>query len=171
MASYQQLFDIGQGFADFLRSGLPTERDAANSVVQKLATPGCIAPAALTRLQRIERRYHLLVVGEMWCPDCQINVSVLDFICRSQPLIDLAVITKGRAEDDLKARLNLNRVSIPLVVVLDAAFEPVGLFVERPQAVIGAGDEVLRDYKAGLYLEATVDDLLALLEQAEQRSA
>lgn len=49
--------------------------------------------------------------------------------------------------------------------------EAVGLFVERPQAVIGAGDEVLRDYKAGLYLEATVDDLLALLEQAEQRSA
>ncbi|MDW3715651.1 MULTISPECIES: thioredoxin family protein [Pseudomonas] len=169
MASYQQLFEIGQGFADFLRSGLPGERDAANVVVQKLATPGSIGPAALARLQRLERRYHLLVAGEMWCPDCQINVAVLDFICRTQPLVDLAVITKGRAEDDLKARLGLDKVSIPLVVVLDAAFEPVGLFVERPQAVIGAGEAVLRDYKAGQYLEATVEDLLALLEAAENR--
>lgn len=169
MASYQQLFDIGQGFTDFLRSGLPTERDAANSVVQKLATPGCIAPAALTRLQRIERRYHLLVVGEMWCPDCQINVTVLDDLCHRQPRIDLAVITKGRAEDDLKTRLGLERIAIPLVVVLDKAFEPAGLFIERPRLVREGDEAVLRAYKAGEHLDATLADVLELIEQAEQR--
>ncbi|WP_373558336.1 thioredoxin family protein, partial [Pseudomonas aeruginosa] len=26
---------------------------------------------------RIERRYRLLVAGEMWCPDCQINLAAI----------------------------------------------------------------------------------------------
>ena len=168
MATYRELFDIGQSYTEFVGSGLPAETAAAAAIAQRLEDQGPAAPL-MQRIEQIERRYHLLVVGEMWCPDCQINVTVLDDLCRRQPRIDLAVITKGRAEDDLKARLGLDKVSIPLVVVLDAAFEPVGLFVERPQAVIGAGEDALRDYKAGQYLEATVDDLLALLEAAENR--
>lgn len=168
MATYRELFDIGQSYTEFVGSGLPAETAAAAAIAQRLEDQG---PAAtlLQRIEQIERRYHLLVVGEMWCPDCQINVTVLDDLCRRQPRIDLAVITKGRAEDDLKTRLGLERIAIPLVVLLDEAFELAGLFIERPRLVREGDEAVLRAYKAGEHLDATLADVLELIEQAEQR--
>lgn len=168
MATYRELFDIGQSYTEFVGSGLPAETAAAAAIAQRLEDQGPAAPL-LQRIEQIERRYHLLVVGEMWCPDCQINVTVLDDLCRRQPRIDLAVITKGRAEDDLKTRLGLERIAIPLVVVLDEAFEPAGLFIERPRLVREGDEAVLRAYKAGEHLDATLVDVLELIEQAEQR--
>lgn len=168
MATYRELFDIGQSYTEFVGSGLPAETAAAAAIAQRLEDQGPAAPL-LQRIEQIERRYHLLVVGEMWCPDCQINVTVLDDLCRRQPRIDLAVITKGRAEDDLKTRLGLERIAIPLVVVLDKAFEPAGLFIERPRLVREGDEAVLRAYKAGEHLDATLVDVLELIEQAEQR--
>lgn len=168
MATYRELFDIGQSYTEFVGSGLPAETAAAAAIAQRLEDQGPAAPL-LQRIEQIERRYHLLVVGEMWCPDCQINVTVLDDLCRRQPRIDLAVITKGRAEDDLKTRLGLERIAIPLVVVLDEALEPAGLFIERPRLVREGGEAVLRAYKAGEHLDATLADVLELIEQAEQR--
>ncbi|MFE1814282.1 thioredoxin family protein [Metapseudomonas otitidis] len=168
MATYRELFDIGQSYTEFVGSGLPAETAAAAAIAQRLEDQGPAAPL-LQRIEQIERRYHLLVVGEMWCPDCQINVTVLDDLCRRQPRIDLAVITKGRAEDDLKTRLGLERIAIPLVVVLDKAFEPAGLFIERPRLVREGDEAVLRAYKAGEHLDATLADVLELIEQAEQR--
>lgn len=134
MASYAELFDIGEDFAAFVGHGLATEQGAVARFRQKLESNGL--PSALTeRLQRIERRYRLLVAGEMWCPDCQINLAALDFAQRLQPNIELAIISKGRAEDDLRQRLALERIAIPLVLVLDEEFNLLGRFVERPQAV------------------------------------
>ncbi len=84
MASYAELFDIGEDFAAFVGHGLATEQGAVARFRQKLESNGL--PSALTeRLQRIERRYRLLVAGEMWCPDCQINLAALDFAQRLQP--------------------------------------------------------------------------------------
>lgn len=151
MASYAELFDIGEDFAAFVGHGLATEQGAVARFRQKLESDGL--PSALTeRLQRIERRYRLLVAGEMWCPDCQISLAALDFAQRLQPNIELAIISKGRAEDDLRQRLALERIPIPLVLVLDEEFNLLGRFVERPQAVLDGGPQALAAYKAGDYL-------------------
>ncbi len=155
MASYAELFDIGEDFAAFVGHGPATEQGAVARFRQKLESNGL--PSALTeRLQRIERRYRLLVAGEMWCPDCQINLAALDFAQRLQPNIELAIISKGRAEDDLRQRLALERILIPLVLVLDEEFNLLGRFVERPQAVLDGGPQALAAYKAGDYLEHAI---------------
>ncbi|HCL4359137.1 TPA: thioredoxin family protein [Pseudomonas aeruginosa] len=173
MASYAELFDIGEDFAAFVGHGLATEQGAVAWFRQKLESNGL--PSALTeRLQRIERRYRLLVAGEMWCPDCQINLAALDFAQRLQPNIELAIISKGRAEDDLRQRLALERIPIPLVLVLDEEFNLLGRFVERPQAVLDGGPQAVLDggpqalaaYKAGDYLEHAIGDVLAIIEGA-----
>lgn len=169
MATYPELFAIGEGFDAFVSHGLPAEIAAVRTVQDKLGQPAAISAETLQRLAAVQGRYHLLVVGEMWCPDCQINVTVLDWMQRRQPLLQLAVISKGRAEDDLRERLGLDRIAIPVVLVLDADFRLVGRFIERPQAVIAGWDAVKPDYRAGLYLESTVQDLLAVFEAAQAR--
>lgn len=73
---------------------------------------------------------------------------------------------KGRAEDDLRQRLALERIPIPLVLVLDEEFNLLGRFVERPQAVLDGGPQALAAYKAGDYLEHAIGDVLAIIEGA-----
>ncbi len=170
MASFEELFSIGEGFDAFVAHGLPAEIAGVRKVQQQLAEPGTISTDTLRRVQAIEGRYRLLIAGEMWCPDCQINVTVMDYLQRLQPRVQLAVITKGRAEDDLRERMALERVLIPVVLVLDAEFQPVGRFIERPQEVVAGGDALKPAYRAGAYLESTLTDLLELFEQAEGRA-
>jgi len=167
MTSYQDLFAIGQIFDMFVEHGLPAEIDAVRHIQHTLAAPDTLSPATVQRLRAIEGRFHLLAAGEMWCPDCQINLAVMDHVQGLQSRLDLAIITKSRAEDALKQPLALERISIPFVLVLDEHFQPIGRFVERPQAAIRGGDAVKPDYRAGLYLESTVQDLLDILEAAE----
>lgn len=170
MASYEELFSIGEGFDAFVAHGLLDEITGVRVVQARLTAADAVSAATLQRIQAVSRRYHLLVAGEMWCPDCQINVTVMDYLQRTQPLIDLAVITKGRAEDDLRERLALDRIPIPVVAVLDERFELVGRFIERPQVVIDGGDALKPDYRAGQYLEDTLTDLLDIIEAAEGRA-
>lgn len=164
MITYQQLFDFGEDFESFISRGLSAEIAAVRQIQEKLAEPGIITSQSLRRLVDVKGRFHLLVAGEMWCPDCQINVSVMDLLHRVQPNIDLAIITKGRAENELKQRLELDRISIPFALVLDDEFQPVGRFIERPLKVIGGGDALTPDYRAGKYLDSTVQDFLDIFE-------
>ncbi|MFJ3050259.1 thioredoxin family protein [Pseudomonas nitroreducens] len=170
MASYEELFAIGEGFDSFVAHGLPDEIAGVRKVQQQLAEPGSINAETLRRILAIEGRYRLLIAGEMWCPDCQINVTVMDHLQRLQPRVELAVITKGRAEDDLRERMALDRILIPVVVVLDSDFQPVGRFIERPLEVVAGGDALKPAYRAGEYLESTLTDLLELFEKAEART-
>lgn len=164
MTVYQDLFSIGEAFDTFVGRGLPAEIATVRRIQQQLAETNALSPATLERLRAVSGRVHLLAAGEMWCPDCQINLTVLDHLQRVQPNIALAVITKSRAEQVLKAPLALERISIPFVLVLDEAFHVLGRFVESPQAVVSGGDAVKADYRAGRFLENTVLDVLAILE-------
>ena len=164
MISYQQLFEFGEDFESFVSRGMSTETAAVRHIQEKLREPDTISPQSLQRLADIHGHFHLLIAAEMWCPDCQINVSVMDYLHQLQPAVDLAIITKGRAENELKQRLELDRISIPFALVLDDRFQPVGRFIERPLKVIGGGDALKPEYRAGKYLENTVQDFLDIFE-------
>jgi hypothetical protein len=168
MASYKDLFEYGEHFESFVARGFPAEIAAMRDMQRMLAQQQTMSLTSLQRLLAVQAPFHLLVVGEMWCPDCQINMAVMDYLQRGRPNIDLAIISKGRAENELKQRLNLERISIPLVLVLDRHYEPVGRFVESPQSVIEGGDAVKADYRAGKYLESTLQDFLDIFESAAQ---
>ncbi len=66
----------------------------------------------------------------------------------------------------LRQRLALERIPIPLVLVLDEESNLLGRFVERPQAVLDGGPQALAAYKAGDYLEHAIGDVLAIIEGA-----
>lgn len=171
MPSYQQLFTLGEDFESFVSRGLPAERDAVRDIQQRLADGTAISAGTRQRVQAVEGRFHLLVAAEMWCPDCQINVTVLDELQRLQPNIAVAIISKACAENELKEPLGLERIAIPLVLVLDERFNLVGRFVEQPRKVIAGGDALKPDYRAGKFLESTLEDVLDIFETSSTPAA
>lgn len=168
MTAYSQLFDIGTSFDAFVATGLEAEIAGVHRARQALADTPLDEPT-LQRLVALKGTYHLLAAGEMWCPDCQLNLTALDYLCQVQPRVSLAIVTKARAEHGLRERLGLEKVSIPLVVALDDRFEPVGLFIEQPQAVTHGDSEIKAQYRSGQWLQATITEVLALLEHAERQ--
>lgn len=168
MPHYQELVAIGEPFEAFVSRGLPTEIAAMHSARAQLDAAKNVSANTRRRLAAIQGRYHLLAAAEMWCPDCQLNLTAMDHLQRTQPKVTLAIISKGRAEHDLRDQLKLERIPIPLVLVLDERFELIGRFVEQPQAVITGGEAIKPDYRAGRYLHSTLDDLLAIIEAHEQ---
>ena len=164
MASYAELFDIGEDFAAFVGHGLATEQGAVARFRQKLESNGL--PSALTeRLQRIERRYRLLVAGK--CGARTARSTWPRWTSRSARNRTSSWRSFPRARrDDLRQRLALERIPIPLVLVLDEEFNLLGRFVERPQAVLDGGPQALAAYKAGDYLEHAIGDVLAIIEGA-----
>lgn len=169
MTSYQDLFAIGEPFAAFASRGLPAELEAVRAAQAQLGRSEALSAKTQQRLAAVQGRYHLLAAGEMWCPDCQLNLAAMAHLQRLQPKVSLAIVSKARAEHGLKAQLELERISIPLVLVLNDQFELIGRFVEQPQAVVDGGAAAQADYRAGGYLQSTIDDLLAIIEAHEQR--
>ncbi len=169
MPSYQDLFAIGEPFAAFASRGLPTELETVRTAEAQLGRTDALSTDTQQRLAAIQGRYSLLAAGEMWCPDCQLNLAAMAHLQRLQPKVSVAIISKARAEHALKTRLELERISIPLMLILNEEFELIGRFVEQPQAVIDGGEAVQADYRAGRYLESTIDDLLAIIEAHERR--
>ncbi|TWE00927.1 thioredoxin-like protein [Pseudomonas sp. AG1028] len=167
MSSYQDLIAIGECFDAFASRGLPAEIETVRTARALLGQADALSGKIHQRLAAIQGRYHLLAAGEMWCPDCQLNLAAMDHLQRLQPKVSLAIISKARAEHALKAQLELERISIPLVLVLDDGFEPIGRFVEQPQAVVNGGEAAKIDYRAGRYLQSTITEVLAIIEVHE----
>jgi hypothetical protein len=165
MASYETLFQIGDTFEAFVCRGLDTEKEAVERFSRRLSMN--LTCPTVERLEQVQARYHLLIAGELWCPDCQLNITALKTLNRLQPRIDMAIISKARAEHDLKDRLQLERIAIPLVLVLDENFELLGTFVEQPTSVIDRGESARDDYRNGRYLEETITEVLAIIEKEE----
>ncbi|WP_070887704.1 thioredoxin family protein [Pseudomonas argentinensis] len=169
MPSYQDLFAIGESFNAFASRGLPAEIETVRTAQAQLGRTDALSAETHQRLAAVQGRYHLLAAGEMWCPDCQLNLAAMAHLQQLQAKVSLAIISRARAEHALKTLLELERISIPLVLVLDDRFEPIGRFVEQPQAVVDGGEAAKTDYRAGRYLQSTIAEVLAIIEAHEAR--
>ena len=172
MASYKELLEIGQDFMSFVNTGLDPEIFTVHAVARRLAEGAGISHKTVERMAAVVENYHFLIAAEMWCADCRVNVTALDYMCRMQPQLSAGIITKGRAEDDLQEQIGLNEILVPMVVILDSEYKPVGHFFGRSKFVMEAGIEVIRDdYHAGHFTEHTISDILDIIEAVEGRNS
>lgn len=167
MINYKELFSAGASFEQFTATGLPAEIEAVKDAQAKLASTGYLSDALKARISKVRDNYYLLTAAELWCPDCQRNVTAMAALCQLQPRIQQAIISKSRAERSLLTALELDKVRVPFTLILNADFTPIGTFVEQPQKVIAGDDEVRQQYRQGLLLDETLNDILAVIEKRQ----
>ncbi len=132
MLSYRELFLIGIDFQSYLALGSKAEIDAVNQVDSLLDAR--LFKTTLARLKRINDVIHVLVAGEVWCPDCQLNITVLNYLSSLQPKFRFSIISKECAEANLLLKsFGLQHVKMPLFMILNSKFKLVELFIERPK--------------------------------------
>ena len=76
--------------------------------------------------------YRLLVLAEDWCGDASNTVPVLARLAETAPNLELRVLERDENPELMDRYLTNGSRSIPIVIVLDENFEPIGRWGPRP---------------------------------------
>ena len=158
--TYKKLFSQGCNYTDYIAEGSVAEQQAVNQIEKQLALIN-LPEQTKSKLAQLNKPIYLLVVGEMWCPDCQINIAAINYLQSLNKNIELAIISKEQAEKSLVNVLAIEAIKIPLVIVLDGHYNKLGVFTERPVTVARHEDfkTIKPDYRAGHYLLDTIIEI------------
>jgi hypothetical protein len=77
-------------------------------------------------------RRHLLVLAEDWCGDASNTIPVLARLSHLSGHFDLRILRRDEYPEVMDRYLTGGSRSIPIVIVLDEAFEPVAHWGPRP---------------------------------------
>lgn len=129
--TFKELFQVGQKFEDYIEAASQGERDRIPKNYSRIDLPAGL----IDEIKEIQERVYILASGEMWCPDCQLNITVAKKLTEINDNIKLSIISMGRGRKYLTPLLNLEEFKIPTMVILDENFNQLGLFLEQPKTV------------------------------------
>lgn len=159
----KELFEIGKTFESAIGEGTKSERARIPKNMSRIN----LSDEIISKIQGINDEINFLVSGEIWCPDFQINISILKKFCDLNSNFNISVITMGRGKKYLSQLLNIDKENFkgPTVAVLDKEFNILGVFEERPKIVLNmpSFEDIKIDYYKGKYIPNTVDDFLNIL--------
>lgn len=126
---HRRYWDDGFTFGDYLEEEVEENEDLWAGVYRKHETPEW----ALDRLEAIGGDWRLIAITEDWCGDASNTVPVVARLAEDSPHVDLRVVKRDDNPDLMARYLTNGSRSIPVVVILDADFEPVGHWGPRPE--------------------------------------
>lgn len=126
--SLESWWDAGLTWERYLADEIVEHRDLWEGVYRKSETPEW----ALLELERMGRRWNLIALAEDWCGDASNLVPIFARLAEASPLVDLRVVMRDQHPDLMDLYLTNGSRSIPIVVVADEAFRPVGRWGPRP---------------------------------------
>jgi len=119
----------GLTLAEFVEK-MTTYQDEMQRRLREVALPD----TDRAELARLNRPVHALVLTEGWCPDSLMNLPILARVVEAAPGMDMRIFIRSRFPD-LEAYYQARDVRcIPVFTFLDAAFDEIGTWLERPQA-------------------------------------
>ncbi|MGL5751505.1 MAG: thioredoxin family protein [Paraclostridium sp.] len=160
----KELFEDGYDFEyEFNKSDL-VHREKANEYRNIMK----ISDETIKIIKSIKSEVYIVGFSELWCPDCQINLTVMDYLTKLNSNIKLRLHSREGNEEIIKQHSDDGRVKIPTFIYLNSDFEKIGSFIEVPsnvKAVENRDNQVenivtKREYRKGNYMEQTVLDFI-----------
>lgn len=107
-------------------------RDLWHAIYERARMPGDMAEAA----QALQGPWRLLALSEDWCGDACNILPVVARLAEAAPGVELRVLSRDENLDIMDAHLTNGRSrSIPVVIVLDEAYQEVAWWGPRPAAL------------------------------------
>lgn len=163
--SLKELFEVGQSFESSVGEGTKEERARIFKNNSRLN----LNEDMVSFIESIDCEVNFLVSGEIWCPDFQLNATVLKRFLDINPNFNMSVITMARGKKFMAPALGVDKELFkgPSVAVLDKDFNVLGLFEERPQVVrdMPSFDDIKLEYYKGKYLLDTVNDFIKIFKK------
>ena len=133
----------------YLADEIVEHRELWEGVYWKSETPAW----ALEELDEIGRPWNLIVIAEDWCGDASNLVPIFARLAEASQWIDLRVVKRDEHPDLMDLYLTNGSRSIPIAVIMDAEFRPLGRWGPRPAAL---QELVMRERRAGERLASEI---------------
>lgn len=120
-------------------------------------------------LKKIKKKINILGVVEPNCPDCWINLSLLEKMISPSENIELRLITRDSITNELDDYKVDGFIKVPTFIMMNEKFELFGSFVERPQILKNAdintseGSAMNMKYIIGKLINETAEEILGEL--------
>lgn len=162
-----ELYNKGVSFEEFVNKDKGTYKEKTLEIFNNID----FNEELINSLKRINKKVRVLVCAELWCPDCMINVPVLEKMRLYNNNIDISIVGREGNEDFFSKFSSTESVKIPTFVFYDEKFNELGSFVEHPKKIkeiIDKGNQAAiivakRKYRKGEYAEETLKDILEIL--------
>lgn len=158
-----ELFEVGTTFESSVGEGSKNER----SRIPKNFSRIDLSQSMIEEITNINCEINFLVSGEIWCPDYQLNTTVLKKFCDLNTNFNMSIITMARGKKFLSPILKIEKENFkgPTIVVMDKDFNILGFFEERPKTVKeNTFEDIKLDYYKGKYLLDTANEILDIIK-------
>ena len=161
--TFKELFQTGQNFEDYIKIGSEEEKEKTLANYSKIDLPMDL----IDEIKDTKDKIYILASGEMWCPDCQLNITVVRKLAKINSNIKLSIINLETGKKYLQPLLDLKELKIPTMVILDKDFEKLGLFLEQPKNFkkLEKNDENRLHYLNGDFLIDTARELISAIKK------
>ncbi len=88
---------------------------------------------------------HVLVLAEDWCGDVIAYLPLLGRLAAESGTLDIRVFLRDQNPELMDQFLNRTHRSIPVFAFFDAAFNPIGHWIERPAQITVLMDQMRQD--------------------------
>ncbi|WP_018592178.1 thioredoxin family protein [Terrisporobacter glycolicus] len=158
----KELYQVGCSFETSVGEGSKSER----ARISKNSSRIVLNDELTNNIMSFDKEIKFLVAGEIWCPDYQLNGSVIKRFIDLNTNFNMSVITMARGKKFLEPILDIENAKYPLIVVLDKDFNILGSFQERPEIVKNSKnfDEIKLNYYKGQYLTNSANDIWNIIK-------
>lgn len=161
----RNLFDKGLSFRSFM---LNVDEDNKKKFM-KYYIPMKIQDEVKNQIISVDREINILGIVEPWCPDCHINLSVLEKMISLNGRMNLRLVTRDSVGNEMDEYKENDKLKVPTFIVFDNEFNVKGAFIEKIDMVKAAdietleGSKINMKYKAGQLINETAEELLKML--------
>ena len=161
----EELFEVGTNFESSVGEGTKSERSRIPKNYSRINLPQDL----VSSIENFDKEINFLVSGEIWCPDYQLNITVLKKFTELNPNFNISVISMSRGKKFLAPILGVSELKWPVVAVLDKDFNILGTFNERPMTVrsVENFDDIKLDYYKGKYLLDSAKEFFDIMNKAK----
>ena len=162
-----ELFKSGLSFDAFVSTDTGSYRDRTLEIFNQIN----FDEEYIHKIKNINRKINVIICAEMWCPDCMINVPVLEKMRKYNDNINISIVGKEGNEEYFKKYAHGESVKIQTFVFYDEDFNEIGSIIEHPKKIkdiIANGNQpniivAMRKYRKGEYAQETLKDILEIL--------
>ena len=140
---HRRYWDEGWEWSRYLEEEVRQLRELWKGMYARAKVPAW----ALEEMRRIGGEWKLLVISEDWCIDAPGSVPVVARFAEAAPGVEMRVVKRDENPELMDRYLTGSSRSIPVVVVLDGEWRPVGWWGPRPAELQAF---MLREKRAGL---------------------
>lgn len=120
-------------------------------------------------IRAIDKKINILGVVDPTCPDCHINLPVLEKMISTNNNIKLRLVIKEMVKDEMKNFEEEGVIKVPTFVFMDEDYNIIGAFIEKPKVVKNSdintleGSQINMKYRTGKLMDETAKEILNIL--------